>query len=109
MFLGFVLNAEHCIGGAVGLETLNELRLGAADRKVLFAQQVFEFGDGLAFKLQGLTRPSLGFLVQEVGGQRSLQTSSPVQRRPMSCSYPSWSRIRAMMKSTMSSMFFGWL
>ena len=37
VFLGFVFDAEHCIGGAVGLEAFYELRLGATDWKVLLA------------------------------------------------------------------------
>ena len=70
----------------LSFQTLDELAFVSADGKALLLQHLFEFSDGLALQIHGLTHASLGFLVQEVGGQASFQTSSPVHRRPMSCS-----------------------
>ena len=107
--LGFFLEREHAAFTAVGLEAFDELGFGSAHGEILFAQQFLEFSDGFRFHVHGLTHGSLAFIVQEVGGSGFPQISSPVQRRPTVCSRPNWSRMRAMMKSTRSSMLVGWL
>jgi len=107
--LGFFLEREHTAFTAVGLEAFHELRLGSAYAETLLAQHLLEFSNGFRFHVHGLTRGCLAFIVQELGGLGFPQISSPVQRRPTLCSRPNWSNMRATMKSTRSSMLFGWL
>ena len=83
---GFIFKAEHGSFMAVPLKSFNELGFGPAHWKAPLSEHVLELSDGFAFQVHGLACMTVVFLVQEVGGPVSFQTSSPVQRRPMSCS-----------------------